>query len=135
MRLQHSRALFAITIPGTVAILLSAIGLAGLAGYPVAQRTCEIGLRIALGARASQVVGAILAPKCRPIDFGCGALGGSAVAKVLQGKVPSMAGLNGFDPLAYFIVMAFFAAVVSLSILSPGRRAIRINPSKALLHE
>ena len=113
------------------------IGLAGLAGYTVVQRTREIGLRIALGARAGQVVGAILAPMCRPLAIGfiCGALGGSAVAKVLRSGIPTMAGLNVFDPLAYFIAMEFFAAVVSLSILAPGRRAIRINPSKALQHE
>lgn len=132
-----SRALIVITILGTVAILLSGIGLAGLAGYTVAQRTREIGLRIALGARAGQVVAAILSPMSRPIAIGfvCGALGGSAVAKVLRSGLPAMAGLNAFDPLAYFIAMAFFAAVISLSILAPGRLAIRINPSKALQHE
>ena len=132
-----SRALAVITILGTVAILLSAIGLAGLAGYTVAQRTREIGLRIALGARSGQVVRAILAPMSRPIAIGfvCGALGGSAVAKVLRSGIPALAGLNLFDPLAYLMAMAFFAAVVALSILPPGRRAIRINPSKALQHE
>jgi ABC-type antimicrobial peptide transport system permease subunit len=46
-----------------------------------------------------------------------------------------LAGLNLFDPLAYLMAMAFFAAVVALSVLSPGRRAIRINPSQALKHE
>ena len=103
----------------------------------MAQRTREIGLRIALGARAGQVVRAILAPMSRPIAIGfvCGALGGSAVAKVLRTGIPALAGLNLFDPLAYLMAMAFFAAVVALSILSPGRRAIRINPSQALQHE
>ncbi|MBZ5726494.1 MAG: ABC transporter permease [Acidobacteriia bacterium] len=132
-----ARALIVITILGTVAILLSAIGLAGLAGYTVAQREREIGLRIALGARAGQVVAAILSPMSRPIAIGfvCGATGGSAVATVLRSGLPAMAGLKVFDPLTYFIAIAFFAAVVSLSILAPGRRAIRINPSKALQHE
>ncbi len=46
-----------------------------------------------------------------------------------------MAGINVFDPRAYLVAMAFFALVVALSILAPGRRAIRINPSKALQHE
>jgi len=53
----------------------------------------------------------------------------------LQIGVPAMAGINVFDPLAYFMAMSFFAAVVALAILAPGRRAIRINPSKALQHE
>jgi ABC-type antimicrobial peptide transport system permease subunit len=120
-----------------VAILLSVIGLAGLAGYTVAQRTREIGLRIALGARASHVVRAILAPMSRPIVIGfvCGALGGSAVASLLRSGIPTMSGLNVFDPLPYVMAMALFAAVVALSILAPGRRATRINPSEALQHE
>jgi predicted permease len=132
-----SHALAAIAILGSLAIVLSAIGLAGLAGYTVAQRTREIGLRIALGARATHVVRAILAPMSRAIALGfvCGALGGSAVARVLRSGMPAMAGINVFDPLAYLIAMAFFAAVVALSILAPGHRAIRINPSKALQHE
>jgi ABC-type antimicrobial peptide transport system permease subunit len=138
LEVEHlSRALAVITILGTVAILLSAIGLAGLAGYTVAQRTREIGLRIALGARAGQVVRAILAPMSRPIAVGfvCGALGGAAAAKILRSGIPAMAGLNLLDPLPYLMAMAFFAAVVALSILAPGRRAIRIDPSKALQHE
>ena len=134
---KASAAIAVIAILGTVAILLSVIGLAGLAGYTVAQRTREIGLRIALGARASHVVRAILAPMSRPIVIGfvCGALGGSAVATVLRSGIPTMSGLNVFDPLPYVMAMAFFAAVVALSILAPGRRATRINPIQALQHE
>jgi predicted permease len=126
-----------IAILGTVANLLSVIGLAGLAGYTVAQRTREIGLRIALGARPSQVVRAVLAPMIRPIVMGfvCGALGGSAVASVLRSGIPTMSGLTVFDPLPYVMAMACFTAVVALSILAPGRRATRINPIQALQHE
>jgi predicted permease len=134
---QVSRALAVMSTLGTVAMLLSAIGLAGLAGCTVAQRTREIGLRIALGARAGQIVRAILAPMTRPIAIGfvCGACGGSAVARVLRGGISAMAGIKLFDPLAYLMAMAFFTAVVALSIFAPGRRAIRIDPSKALQHE
>ncbi|MBL8220658.1 MAG: ABC transporter permease [Bryobacterales bacterium] len=129
-------ALGAIATLGIVAILLSAIGLAGVAGYAVAQRTREIGLRIALGANAGQIAKAILAPMGRPIVIGfvCGALGGSAAAQVLRSGLPSMARLRVFDPMAYFMVMAFFAVVLSLAILKPSRRAIRIDPGKALRH-
>jgi macrolide transport system ATP-binding/permease protein len=134
---KASAAVAVIALLGTVAILLSVIGLAGLAGYTVAQRTREIGLRIALGARPSHVVRAILAPMSRPIVIGfvCGALSGSAVATVLRSGIPTMSGINVFDPLPYVMAMAFFAAVVALSILAPGRRATRINPLQALQHE
>jgi putative ABC transport system permease protein len=134
---RASAAVGVIAILGTVAILLSVIGLAGLAGYTVAQRTREIGLRIALGARASHVIRAIMAPMSRPIVIGfvCGALGGSAVASVLRSGIPTMSGINVFDPLPYVMAIVFFAAVVALSILAPGRRATRINSIQALQHE
>lgn len=127
----------AIAILGTLAILISVIGLAGLAGYTVAQRTHEIGVRIALGARASHIVRAILAPMSRPIVIGfvCGALGASAVANVLRSGIPTMSGLNVLDPIPYVMAMAFFAAVVALSILAPLRRATHVNPIQALRHE
>ena len=97
----------------------------------------EIGLRIALGARASDVVRAVLAPMRRPIVIGFvgGALAGAAVARVLRGGIPTMSGLDVLNPLPYVIAMAFFAVVVALSILAPGRRAIRIDPLTALRHE
>jgi predicted permease len=134
---RASAALAVIAGLGIVASLLSVIGLAGLAGYTVAQRTREIGLRIALGARAGHVVRALLAPMSRPIAIGvvCGALGGSAVASILRSGMPAMSGLNVFDPLPYVMAMVLFAAVVALSILAPGRRAIRIDASRALQHE
>jgi ABC-type antimicrobial peptide transport system permease subunit len=120
-----------------VSILLSVIGLAGLAGYTVAQRTRDIGLRIALGARANHVVGAILAPMTRPVVIGfvCGALGGAAVANLLRSGIPTMSRLDVFDPLPYGLALVFFAAVVALSILAPGRRATRIDPNVALRQE
>jgi predicted permease len=132
-----SGALAVVTMLGAVAILLSAIGLAGLAGYTVAQRTREIGVRIALGARAGQIVRAILAPMSRPIAIGfvCGALGGSAAAKVLRSEITGLSGVDRFDMLGYAMAMAFFGVVVALAVSIPGRRAIRIDPSKALQHE
>jgi hypothetical protein len=94
-------------------------------------------LRIALGARAGDVVGAILAPMSRPIGIGfaCGALGGGLAATVLRSGVPTMSGLNVWAPLPYLMAMTFFAAVVALAILAPGRRAVRIDPIQALRHE
>ena len=134
---KATAALAVIGVLGTVANLLSVIGLSGLAGYTVTQRTHEIGLRIALGARPGHVVRAILAPMSRPIVIGfvCGALGGATVAAVLRGGIPTMSGLDIYDPLPYLVALALFALVVALSILAPGRRATRIDPLRALQHE
>jgi predicted permease len=134
---RASAAVAVIAILGAVAILLSVIGLAGLATYTVAQRTREIGVRIALGARPSHLVRAILSPMSRPIVIGfvCGALAGSAVAIVLRSGIPTMSGINVFAPLPYVVATVLFAAVVALSILAPGRRATRIDPIRALQHE
>jgi len=85
----------------------------------------------------AHVVSAILAPMSRPIVIGfiCSALGGSAVARVLRSGIPTMSGLNVYDPLPFMLAMVLFAGVVGLSIHTPGRRATRINPVRALRHE
>jgi macrolide transport system ATP-binding/permease protein len=131
------RPLGIIAMLGTVALLLSFIGLLGLASYTVAQRTKEIGLRMALGAGSTQIVRAILAPMTVPVGAGllCGILGGSAVVRVLRSGIAGIVGLTVFDPWAYLGAMVFFTAVVALAVFAPARRAIRIDPSQALQHE
>lgn len=131
------RPLGIVALLGTVALLLSFIGLAGLASYTVAQRTKEIGLRMALGAGARQIVRAVFAPMTVPVGAGllCGVLGGSAVVRVLRSGIAGIVGLTVFDLWAYLGAMAFFAAVVALAVFAPARRAIRVDPSRALQHE
>lgn len=131
---KASSAVAVIGILGAIALLLSVIGLAGLAGYTVAQRTREIALRIALGARAAHVVRALLAPLSRPIviGFACGALGGALVSTLLRSGIPTMAQLNIANPLPYLVALVFFATVLALAVLGPGRRAMRIDPNVAL---
>ncbi len=132
-----SRTLAIITMLGTVAILLSSIGLAGLTAYTVAQRTREIGVRRALGAQANHIVRAMFAPMIVPIMVGFlfGALGGAAVAKILGSAVSGIAELDAFDPLAYFAAMTCFTVIVALAAYAPTRRALDIHPSTALRHD
>ena len=103
------RPLGIIAMLGTVALLLSFIGLVGLASYTVAQRTKEIGLRMALGAGSTQIVCALLAPMTVPVGAGllCGILGGSAVVRVLRSGIAGIVGLTVFDPWAYLGAMVF----------------------------
>jgi predicted permease len=131
------RPLGIIVILGAVALLLSSIGLAGLASYTVAQRTREIGLRMALGARPLQIVRAILTPMTFPVGAGllCGILGGSAVVRILGSGISGLVGITVFDPAAYLAAMVFFAVIVALAVFAPARRAIRIDPSSALQSE
>jgi ABC-type antimicrobial peptide transport system permease subunit len=131
------RPLKIIGVLGAVALLLSSIGLTGLAGYTVAHRTREIGVRMALGAGPGQITRAILTPMTVPVGAGllCGILGGSAVVRILRSGIAGIVGLTVFDLVAYLAAMTFFAAVVGLAVLAPVRRAIRINPSNALQSE
>ena len=119
---------------GLLATLLAAIGLAGLTGYSVNQRTREIGVRIALGAPRSGVVRAVLRPLAAPIVFGItlGILGAAAVSTVLRHNLSS---LRPSDPLAYLTAVVAFLVIIGLAVCIPARRALRIQPAQALRHD
>ncbi len=132
---KFTRLLAVISVLSLVSVLLSTIGLAGLASYTVAQRTREFGIRLALGANPAQIVRAILEPMRAPViaGFAIGSAGASALALILRSSEgPGMSGLKALDPLAYLLAIALFTAVVAMAIFAPGRRAISIDPSKAL---
>ncbi|HLK53195.1 MAG TPA: FtsX-like permease family protein, partial [Candidatus Angelobacter sp.] len=119
---------------GIVALLLAAIGLYGVTAYTVAQRTQEIGIRMALGADRVNVVRLVLAGASRRV--GIGLLLGVPLA-VGAGKLiaTQLYGVASWDPMALGIaaaalaISAFFAAVI------PARRAASISPMKALRTE
>jgi len=119
---------------GGVALLLAAIGLYGVRAYAVAMRTREIGIRMALGARASDAVGMMLREGMilMGIGAGVGILLSVAMGKALSGllyRVPS------FDPLVLSAAPAILAAVALLACYVPARRAARVNPMVALRDE
>jgi predicted permease len=119
---------------GLAGLLLSAVGLFGLLSYLVAQRTREIGVRIALGARPLQVVRLVLAQALRPLLVGvvlglAGALAAArSLAALLHGVSPS-------DPLTFTLVPLALVAVALLAGLIPARRAARVDPVTALRSE
>jgi MacB-like periplasmic core domain len=131
---QSRRLVSILSALGLLATLLAAIGLAGLTGYSVSQRTREIGVRIALGAARSGVVRAVLRPLAAPVVFGIalGMLGAAAVSSVLRHNLSS---LRPPDPLAYLTAVVAFLVIVSLAVCIPARRALRIQPAQALRHD
>ena len=125
---------------GLFGLVLSAIGLAGVTAYAVAQRRKEIGIRMALGARKTQVLRLVLREGAALITVGTvlGFLGAFAMAKILSAvtRVFSDAfkiGTN--DPRLLLGAPLLLAAVAILACYVPARRAAKIDPLKALRQE
>ncbi len=131
---QTRRLVSILSALGLLATFLAAIGLAGLTGYSVGQRTREIGVRIALGAARSSIVRAVLTPLLAPVVLGIafGVLATAGISSVLR---HNLSGLRPSDPLAYLTAVAAFVFIVGLAVCIPARRALRIEPAQALRHE
>ena len=114
-----------------LALFLSAIGLYGLLASGVAQRTNEIGVRIALGARRGNVLTMILgeAMKLFVIGLGLGALGLAAALRFVEGM---LFGVSAFDPLTLAGTAALLGLVAFTAAFIPARRAASIDPMQAL---
>jgi putative ABC transport system permease protein len=113
------------------ALALAATGIYAVSSYAAAVRTREIGVRIALGARASQVRAMVARQTLLPVAIGglAGLLGALALGRVLRGllfEVP------GHDPLTFLLSAAVLAAVAVAASDGPARRASRIDPLRAL---
>jgi predicted permease len=116
---------------GMLALALAAIGLAGLLAFSVSQRTREIAISMALGARPLHIVRAVLHQFALPV--GCG-LGAGLVAAGLLSMVlrRELFGLSHLDPVSYASAVAIFAAVAVTAAVGPLRKAITIAPIDAL---
>jgi ABC-type antimicrobial peptide transport system permease subunit len=116
---------------GAVAMLLSFLGVYGLKAYAVARRTREIGIRMALGATARDVVRMILSEGAR--IAAAGLLLGLGLAFVV-GKMAGrfLYGVPGTDPLTFTLIPVALGVVAMLACWLPARRATRVNPMTAL---
>ena len=120
-----------LTVFGALALLLASIGLYGVASYAVAQRTREIGVRMALGAQPSSVVGLVLGQGM--ILVGIGLAIGLIAAYSAAGLMSSLIQMvNPHDPLTFAVTAVGLGAVALLASYIPARRATRIDPLIAL---
>ena len=133
LQLLESAAL-AVSVLGSVAQLLACLGIAGVVAYAVAQRTKEIGIRMALGAKPSQVLSLVLRQFSRPVAAGL-LVGVGAAAAFSEFLREGLYGISNLDPVAYLAAIGVFLATVAVAALLPARRALRVDPLRALRYE
>jgi macrolide transport system ATP-binding/permease protein len=119
---------------GALALLLALIGVYGTVSYSVSRSTREIGIRMALGAERSEVMGLVLRQAMSPVVIGglIGVAGCAAVSWVLSSM---LFGLNARDPIAFIFVPICLLAVALAASYLPARRAMKVDPVVALRYE
>jgi ABC-type antimicrobial peptide transport system permease subunit len=131
---------------GSIALLLAAVGLYSVMAYSVAQRTQEIGVRMALGAQPAHVLrmvvrqGLVLTSAGLVVGCALAIAMGRAVASVSftnsgMGANAKLLGSGANDPLIYVAAAAFLCVVAALASYLPARRAASVDPMQALRTE
>jgi putative ABC transport system permease protein len=123
---------------GALALLLAAVGLYGVMSYSVAQRTREIGIRMALGAGRGNVLGLVLRQGVALVSTGVvlGLVSVFIVTKVFTSLIAaSLFGVSATDPVTYFGTSAILLVVSLVASLVPARRATKVDPLIALRYE
>jgi ABC-type antimicrobial peptide transport system permease subunit len=117
-----------------VGLLLSCLGLYGLLAFLVAERTREIGIRIALGADSRRLTGSVVANGLRLVAMGA-VVGVAGALFVLRSLQTLLFGVTTGDLSTYGAVLVLLAAVAALASYVPARAAARIEPLRALRQE
>jgi ABC-type transport system, involved in lipoprotein release, permease component len=117
-----------------VALFMAALGLYGVISYSVAQRTQEIGLRMALGAQSGSLLALVVGQGLRLAALGVvfGLILATALSRMLQSQ---FFGVSAFDPLTFASIAAVLLGAASVASYLPARRAARVDPLRALRYE
>jgi ABC-type antimicrobial peptide transport system permease subunit len=119
---------------GALALVLACVGIYGTIAYTVAQRTKELGIRIALGAERAEILRMVLRETL--VVVGAGLLVGLPLATLgTRMLTAQLYGLSPHDPLTLVIAILAISAVTIAAGFVPARRASRVDPMKALRYE
>ncbi len=117
-----------------VALILAGVGLFGVLSYAVSRRTREIGVRMALGARAADVLGMVVRQGMTLTAIGL-VIGAGAALAATRAMAGLLFGVGASDPPTYAALALVLAAVALLACWLPARRAARVDPLVALRSE
>lgn len=121
----------ALGVFGLLGLLLASVGMYGVMAYSVSQRTREIGIRMAIGAATSDVIGLVMKQGLVLVLVGTvvGLVGAFAAARLLASQ---LYGGNGLDPMTFTLVPLVLLAVAAVATYAPARRAATVDPAITL---
>jgi putative ABC transport system permease protein len=133
----RSRPRFLTTLLGLfsfTALLLASVGLFGVISYSVTRRMTEFGIRMAMGAKASDVLGLVISQGLKLAGVGvlAGAIGALTLTRLIKGL---LFGVSSFDPLTFCAMALLLGAVTVAACIIPARRATKVDPLIALRYE